>query len=580
VNVLNQLEQAAHDSDDDRYLLLEKLGQGGMGIVWLAEKLGPGGVPLRTVVLKTVLPFASDEKEMQRRAALFLREMAVTAALEHRNIVRVTDWGTDLFGDTHFFEMERIKGISVLDLLVRRGAPLDQDGRWGALPAQDVAWIGMQAAAGLHFAHNHARTGEGDGANVGVAHRDISPDNIMVDVDGEVKVTDWGITKALDADGDASRTGMIAGKAKYMAPEQIRGQIDTRADVYSLGVTLTVALAGKDVFPTMPSSSWESLAMDVLQGKRQSVAELAPHAPPALQALLESMMHLDREQRPRTAGELVEQFESIALQLGGRLSAVQKTFAGHVQEHHKEGKRTKRAMHAHDKVPTKSTRRPISAATQPEPASNPSSPAVASTQQLSAANSTGPLTAQPVSSSHPSVAAPVASSSRPLLLVALGVGISLIVLLAAVLGFLFAGSALGGFGGQEVDPSAVNTQGDEDVDGQEASTATPPSPAVEPTAASSEVAAQAPEPTPSEEPEPTPPEETAVVAQEPPTSEQPASESGDAPRAPEHRPRRTRHRPAPTPQPRPFTTPVAPVQRVQPPRPSNRQMGGSDQLGL
>jgi len=571
VNVLDQLQQAATQQDDERYLLLDKLGQGGMGVVWLAEKLGPGGVPLRTVVLKTVLPFASDEKEMARRAAMFLREMAVTAALEHRNIVRVTDWGTDLFGDTHFFEMERIRGISVLDLLARRGTPLEQEGRWGPLPPQDIAWIGMQAAAGLHYAHNHARTGEGDSANVGVAHRDISPDNIMVDIDGEVKVTDWGITKALDAGGDASRTGMIVGKAKYMAPEQIRGQIDTRADVYSLGVTLTVALAGRAVFPTTASSSWESLAMDVLEGKRQPVTALAPHAPPALQALLESMMHLDREQRPRSAGELVGRFKDIAIGLGGDLHDVQQAFAARVQEHHKEGKKTKRSLQAHKNAPTKSTRRPISAATQPEQAST---PGVASTQQLGGAilDSTSPVAgSQPALASAP-------SSSRSLLLAALGIGVAVLILLAAVLGFLFAGSALGGFGAEEADPS-VTAPG-----GEGATPVTPPSPATAPGTATPDPAA----PVAGDEPTATPTgrTQTAVEAPDdptPPADELPEGPSGDAvPEEPETRPHRPRpHRPrqhsAPaTPQPRTLAPSIpAPAPRAQP-RPSNRGMGGSD----
>ncbi|HHH27096.1 MAG TPA: serine/threonine protein kinase [Polyangiaceae bacterium] len=569
-NVIDQLARAESLQDEDpRYILLDKLGQGGMGVVWLAEKLGPTGKPLRTVVLKTVLPFSNDPKEIAQRAQMFLTEMAVTAALEHRNIVRVTDWGTDLFGDTHFFEMERVKGLSVLDLLVRRGVPLDSDEKWGPLPPADIAWIGMQAAAGLHYAHTYARTGEGDDEIGGVAHRDISPDNIMVDVDGEVKVTDWGITKVLDAAGDASRTGVIAGKAKYMAPEQIRGQIDVRADVYSLGVTLTVALAGKDVFQSDSNSTWESIAMAVLHGERPSVAELAPEAPPALQALLESMMHVDREQRPRTAGELVERFKDVAVQLGGDLYSVQKAFAERVREHHKEGKRTKRAMQAaHANVPAQSTRRPISAATAPSPghpSTGPQAVSAGGTQRLGAPQ-------EPASQPYAPAAPAPTSGARPVLLAAIAAGLLAAVLLGAVLVFLLVRQSDG-------DHSAGTTERPQVTETAEATT---PEPSGSPT----------PSPTPAvetiEPPTGTASEPTPATATPPPTPEEQTVEnsSTDAPleaQAPtEPHPRQRQHRRhsvTPPPQPRPLTPrPLTP--RTPRTRPLGRQMGGSDRLGL
>ncbi|HJL20082.1 MAG TPA: protein kinase [Sandaracinaceae bacterium LLY-WYZ-13_1] len=470
MSVLDKLERAAEQGEDDRYLLLEKLGQGGMGQVWLAEKLGPNGEPLRTVVLKTVIPQGSPE-ELARRYGMFMREMAIAFKLEHRNIVRVTDWGSDLFGSDHYFEMERIKGISLLALLAARGVPLDQEKKWGPLPPQDVAWIGMQAAAGLHYAHNFARTGEDD-TEGGVAHRDVTPDNIMVDIDGEVKITDFGIAKTLNAAGDASRTGMVAGKVKYMAPEQIRGQIDARADVYGLGVTLAVALSGKPVFPSGPNATWETIALRVLQGERPPVRELAPDAPPALQDLLERMMQVDREQRPRTAGELVEPFKDIAVALGGDLYAVQQDFAKRVREHHKEGRRTKRAVQAaHQNVPSKSTRRPITPVTQPDrtdgsapvdhtrplgaaPPLAASTPSASTPQTVELSGSSPDSPAAPTaaaSAPHPSAstaeAAP-ASSQRTLLLAALGA--SVLLLLA-----LLAGTAAFMLGGMGEEPTAA-----------------------------------------------------------------------------------------------------------------------------
>ncbi|MBX3275813.1 MAG: protein kinase [Sandaracinaceae bacterium] len=429
MNVLQQLERVAQEREDERYLLVDKLGQGGMGQVWLAEKLGPDGTPFRTVVIKTILPTGSDA-EVARRKELFLREMAIAAKLEHSNVVRVTDWGDDLFGSTPFFEMERIKGISLLGLLAARGTPLSEDAQWGALPPQDVAWIGMQAAAGLDYAHNFLRTGEDD-TEAGVAHRDVTPDNLMVDIEGVVKVADWGVTKALNAAGEASETRMIAGKVKYMAPEQLRGKIDVRADIYGLGVTLAVALSGKPVFPSSRDEPWESIAIRVIQGQRPRVAELAPDAPPALTDLLERMMSVDPGQRPASAGELVETFAHLAEALGGSLHAVKKAFAQRVREHHKEGRRTKRAIDAaHESAPSYSTRRPITPATEtdepPRPDEGSRAPAgLPSTEAL--ASDSAPRPAQ---------SEPPRSRRRALLLALVVSTLVLVGLLAGVLGFV------------------------------------------------------------------------------------------------------------------------------------------------
>lgn len=447
MSVLEQLERIAQEREDERYLLVDKLGQGGMGQVWLAEKLGPDGTPFRTVVIKTILPTGSDA-EVARRKELFLREMAIAAKLEHSNVVRVTDWGDDLFGSTPFFEMERIKGISLLGLLAARGTPLSEEAPWGALPPQDVAWIGMQAAAGLDYAHNFLRTGEDD-TEAGVAHRDVTPDNLMVDIEGVVKVADWGVTKALNAAGEASETRMIAGKVKYMAPEQLRGKIDLRADIYGLGVTLAVALSGKPVFPSSRDEPWESIAIRVIQGQRPRVAELAPGAPPALADLLERMMHVDPAERPASAGELVETFAHLAEALGGSLHSVKKAFALRVREHHTEGRRTKRAIDAaHDNAPSHSTRRPITPATETDEPPR----SVAGSRTSAGLASTGALG----SGSDPLPAPASPPSRRPVLLLALAVStLVLLGLIAGVLGFVLPDRLGPAVGPRDVRPTAA-----------------------------------------------------------------------------------------------------------------------------
>ncbi|HJL14532.1 MAG TPA: protein kinase [Sandaracinaceae bacterium LLY-WYZ-13_1] len=358
-DVLEQLEAAADEPEDDRYLLVERLARGGQGEVWLAHKLGLDGRPAREVVLKTLIP-SGDAEELARRREAFLREAEAMARLEHQNIVRVTGWGDDLFGSELFLEMERVRGLDLRALLARRGVPLDEDHEWGALPAQDVAWIGREVAAGLHYAHTHALTGEDD-THAGVAHLDLSPDNLLADVLGDVKIADFGITRRLGLDGQAEPTRSRPGKLPYMAPEQTRGRLGVRADVYGLGVTLTVLLTGKPVFR---ASNEQALLHAIRVGARPTVAELAPGASPALVALLERMIQVDPARRPATAGELRDPFERVALELGGRLSAVQDDFAARVREHHVEGRRTDKAASAPHRVPAKSHRRPISPATR------------------------------------------------------------------------------------------------------------------------------------------------------------------------------------------------------------------------
>ena len=340
---------------DHRYRLLERLEQDPSGQRWLADKLDPRGVPVRPVVLK-VAPPGGDAEEARRRAALFERELVVTATLEHRNIIHVDGWGSDLFGSSPFFEMPHPQGLSLRELLERRR------GSGGALPAQDVAWIGAQLATGLRYAHAHdapqlaraqarARARALGAAPLltpltlqtrGVAHRGIWPGAIALDVYGDAKLTDWSITEPFDT--------VRHDRATFMSPEQLRGRSDGRSDVYSLGVTLTVALTGRDVFtPSTADSSARSssraLLTAVLEGDREPVAELAPHAPPALQGLLESMMDTEPERRPST-DELIERFNGIVNALGDAYD-VQQELGVRVAEHYRAPRRPARLRLVH-----------------------------------------------------------------------------------------------------------------------------------------------------------------------------------------------------------------------------------------
>ena len=213
-----------------------------MAEVFLAHKEGPGGARIECAV-KRILPSHADTPE---RIAFFLQEMKLAATLQHRNIVRVHDLG-DVDG-VYFLELELVRGMDLKTLCDRlreratKHPPRYPGQERGVLPPLVVASVGMQTCEGLQYAHT-CRDHESDMS--GVLHRDISNDNLMVTLDGEVKINDWGISKGLKGDKDIlSKTNHAYGKLLYAPPEQLGGrEIDARADLYALGISLFKLLA-------------------------------------------------------------------------------------------------------------------------------------------------------------------------------------------------------------------------------------------------------------------------------------------------------------------------------------------------
>lgn len=194
-----------------------------MGEVYLGEKVGPEGF-VKPVVLKCVLPqLAKDHAFVQ----LFLDEARLAALLNHPNIAQVYDFGTA--DGIYYMAMEYVPGYTVDDLR-RKHTAID---KW--MPVEHVACIATQAAQGLHYAH--ALT-DARGVSLGLVHRDVSPHNLIVSVDGGVKIVDFGIAKARAGLTRVQAKGAV-GKFGYMSPEQSRGEtVDARTDVFSLGVCL------------------------------------------------------------------------------------------------------------------------------------------------------------------------------------------------------------------------------------------------------------------------------------------------------------------------------------------------------
>jgi eukaryotic-like serine/threonine-protein kinase len=214
---------------DGKYRVLALLGEGGMADVSLAVARGPSGFN-KLVVLKSMKPFMLEEAE---HARLFMEEARVAARLNHPNIVK-TNEVFDYEG-LPVIVMEYLEGQSLASVVSRAKAA-------GGLPRDMLLKVISEALSGLHHSHELQ---DYDGTPLGLVHRDISPQNVFITFDGQVKVLDFGIAK-LAISQHYTATGVVKGKIRYMAPEQLLGKrVDRRADVYAIGVMLWEAAAGK-----------------------------------------------------------------------------------------------------------------------------------------------------------------------------------------------------------------------------------------------------------------------------------------------------------------------------------------------
>ncbi|MBO0893962.1 MAG: serine/threonine protein kinase [Acidimicrobiales bacterium] len=201
-----------------RYKLVRVLAQGGMAQVFLGHDL----LLARSVAIKVPLPHLASHETSSRR---FHQEALAAARLSHPNVVAIYDTGLD--GGREFIVMELVDGTSLRELMATRGR----------LGVAEAVSVGEQVASALDYAHR-----------AGLVHRDVKPANILLTADGQAKVTDFGIAKAI-RDDDATQTGVTVGTARYLSPEQIEGRpVDGRADQYGLGVVLYEMLSGRVPF--------------------------------------------------------------------------------------------------------------------------------------------------------------------------------------------------------------------------------------------------------------------------------------------------------------------------------------------
>ena len=266
------------ESIGGRYELEQLVGSGGMSSVYRAHDR----MLERKVALKILHSRLGEDGEYVER---FRREARAAAQLAHPNIVTVIDRGED--EGRQFIVFEYIDGKTLKQIVDAEGP----------LPIEEVLALGVGMASGLAFAHER-----------GIVHRDVKPQNVLLNGDGRPKVTDFGIARSLDVERGVTQTGTVLGTSNYIAPEQASGQpVDDRSDVYSFGVVLYELLTGEVPFP---GESFVAVAMKHINEPPPSVLERRPDAPPRLAALVDSMLEKDHAFRP-SMDEVVAELESI-----------------------------------------------------------------------------------------------------------------------------------------------------------------------------------------------------------------------------------------------------------------------------
>ncbi|HJL43969.1 MAG TPA: serine/threonine-protein kinase [Myxococcales bacterium LLY-WYZ-16_1] len=293
------------------YRLRKRLAVGGMGEVYLGEKVGPEGF-VKPVVLKCVLPqLAKDRAFVQ----LFLDEARLAALLNHPNIAQVYDFG--LVDGIYYIAMEYVAGYTVDDIR-RKLRSIRQ-----FMPLQHIANIASQVCQGLQYAH--ALT-DARGESLGLVHRDVSPHNLIVSVDGSVKIVDFGIAKARAGLTRVQAKGAV-GKFGYMSPEQSRGEVvDGRSDVFSLGICLWELTTNERLHDANLERAPEYSPARPIRG----VEPLRPEVPRQFTQILETALSVEPADRYPSAQAMhlaLERFQAAMTHYAG-----QSALAGYIKD--------------------------------------------------------------------------------------------------------------------------------------------------------------------------------------------------------------------------------------------------------
>ena len=287
-----------------KYRLLAKLGEGGMANVHLAVASGPVGFH-KLLVVKQVRTALLEEPDVLE---MFFDEARLAARLNHPNVVQTLEVNATPDG-WPFIAMEYLDGQPFHRILGRLGVGPT---RYGNLPLY-VRTI-AEACEGLHYAHELS---DYNGAPLNIVHRDVSPHNIFVTYEGQVKLVDFGVAKAVTS-AAMTRTGALKGKVPYMAPEQATGaEVDRRADLFAMGVVLWNVLSDTRLWQGL---SELTVLQNLVNGRIPSADEALPSAPPELRVVVNKALAFRPRDRYQTAAEMRRDLEKYLQGTGASLS--------------------------------------------------------------------------------------------------------------------------------------------------------------------------------------------------------------------------------------------------------------------
>ncbi len=277
-----------------KYELVEKLGQGGMAIVWRARTLGAAGF-FRTVAVKRI---EASVRGFDEVIEMFVEEARVGAALQHPNIVQVHDFGVDENG-VHYLVTELVEGIHLGRFLtVYREQKVET-------PWQIVTAIMIEVLRALEGAHGRL---DEQRAVSPILHRDVTPGNILLAETGQVKLADFGLARAMDR-GRMTRPNIVKGKLSYLAPELLLGLAPSvKCDLFSLGVVMWEALAGERLFDAATDAD---VVANIRDGKIPLLSMKRPNLPIAITSAVHRALERDPAQRFDSARQMLDVLTSV-----------------------------------------------------------------------------------------------------------------------------------------------------------------------------------------------------------------------------------------------------------------------------
>ncbi len=300
-----------------RYEVIARVGRGGMGTVYLARAVGEGGFH-RLFILKVLHEHLGSDPNFLE---MMQREARLAARLHHPNVVSIVDVGTQ--GDCFYIVMDYVEGCTLADLL---------NHHVNHRPPRVIVPVLLDALSGLQAAHDMV---DDEGRPLSLVHRDISPENLLIGVDGHCRLIDFGIAQARGA-VQTTQPGEIRGKPAYMSPEQVTGQaVDLRSDLFSAGVVLYNALTGRRLFD---GASHHATMYNILKRVVPPPSRVGLCPPAYFDAVCLQALQRDPERRFQSALEMSEALRAAALE-SGMLGApsevarlVAETFGGKLQQ--------------------------------------------------------------------------------------------------------------------------------------------------------------------------------------------------------------------------------------------------------